>query len=52
MQMTPLMSLSVFAIFALMIPLITIANSNKKATVSSAATSTPTPAPMDEMMEY
>lgn len=37
------MALAVFALFAMMVPLITIANGNNQAKVSSAATPSPSP---------
>jgi hypothetical protein len=53
LKMTPLMSLAVFALFAMMIPLLTIANNNSQVTRSSAATPSPTPEAMemDGLME-
>lgn len=48
--MTPLMSLAVLALFALMIPIFTISGSNSETRISSAATPSPSPEAM-EMME-
>lgn len=45
LKFTPLMSLSLFAMFALMIPVFTVANSQNKTTTSRAAEVTPAPSP-------
>lgn len=50
LTMTPVMSLAVFALFVMMIPLFSLANNSSRATVSNAAQATPSPTPY-EMME-
>lgn len=45
LKMTPLMSLAVFAIFALMIPMFTIAGGVNKTAPSRAQVATPEPTP-------
>jgi hypothetical protein len=45
LKMNPLMSLAVFAIFVMMVPLFTIANKRDGAEVSRAQVVSPTPTP-------
>lgn len=50
LKLTPVMSLAVFALFAMMIPLFSMANNGSRATTSRAAVE-PTPAPTPNIME-
>ena len=52
MQMTPIMSLAVLALFAMMIPIFSISNTQSDTRTSSAQVPTPTATPeaMDELM--
>lgn len=50
LKLTPIMSLAIMTIFAMMIPLFSLANDDRRAGTSKAAQATPAPTP--DMMEW